>query len=176
MTSPTPDQKPSRWFPGVSPANVPPRPALKVAALSGLGGFLAIAAVAGLTSGLSLPLILGSFGASCMILFGLPDSPLAQPRNTIFGHVICSFMGLLFLTLFPDFWWSLPMAVGLSMAAMMLTRTVHPPAVSNPVIVFLTKPAWEFLFMPTLAGAVVLVLVAYVYNNLVRKIHYPRYW
>jgi CBS-domain-containing membrane protein len=62
------------------------------------------------------------------------------------------------------------------MATMMLTRTVHPPSVSNPVIVFLTKPAWDFLFMPTFAGAVVLVLVAYFYNNLVRKIQYPRYW
>ena len=176
MTMTNEVKKTLRLFPGVNQANVPPRPTIKVAALSGLGGFFAIAAVAGLSNGLALPLILGSFGASCMILFGLPDSPLAQPRNTIFGHLICSFMGLFFLSLFPDFWWSLPMAVGLSMATMMVTRTVHPPAVSNPVIVFLTKPAWGFLFMPTLAGAVILVLVAYLYNNFVRKIHYPRYW
>lgn len=163
-------------FPAVDQANIPARPSLKVSVLAGLGGFLAITAITALANGLSLPLILGSFGASCMILFGLPDSPLAQPRNTVFGHLICSFMGLFFLTFFADFWWALPTAVGCSMAAMMLTRTVHPPAVSNPVIVFLIGPDWSFLLMPTFAGAVVLVLVAFFYNNFVRKIPYPRYW
>lgn len=175
MTQEVADKK-RRMFPGVDKANIPARPTLRIAFLSGLGGFLAIAVLDTLARTQSIPLILGSFGASCMILFGLPDSPLAQPRNTIFGHLICSFMGLLFLTFFPDYWWALPAAVGASMMTMMLTRTVHPPAVSNPVIVFISKPAWIFLFTPTFAGAVVLVIVAYLYNNYVRKIHYPRYW
>ena len=166
----------SRIFPGVNKANIPPRPTLRIALLAGIGGFLAITVLDTLTRTQSIPLILGSFGASCMILFGLPDSPLAQPRNTIFGHLICSFMGLFFLTFFPDYWWALPTAVGCSMVMMMLTRTVHPPAVSNPVIVFISRPDWLFLLTPTFAGAVVLVIVAYLYNNHVRKIHYPRYW
>lgn len=166
----------SSLFPGVDQGNIPPRPTLKIATLSGLGGFLAIAVVNGLAGMSSLPLVLGSFGASCMILFGIPDSPLAQPRNTVLGHFICSFMGLLFISFCSDFWWALPAAVGTSMALMMLTRTVHPPAVSNPVIVFLTAPSWNFLFMPTLAGAILLVIVAYLYNNFIRKIQYPRYW
>ena len=52
------------------------------------------------------------------------------------------------------------MAVGTAIALMMLTRTVHPPAGSNPVIVFLGQPGWGFLLFPTLIGALVVVAVA----------------
>jgi CBS-domain-containing membrane protein len=68
------------------------------------------------------------------------------------------------------------LAVGTAIALMMATRTVHPPAGSNPVIVFLAQPGWSFLVFPTLAGALVLVLVALVYNNAVRAGRYPKYW
>lgn len=176
MHSPTNSAKPSRFFPGVNKANIPARPSLRIALLAGIGGFLAITVLDTLARTQSIPLILGSFGASCMILFGLPDSPLAQPRNTIIGHSICTFIGLLFLNCFGDFWWAMPAAVSTAMILLMLTRTVHPPALSNPVIVFISKPGWMFLLTPTFAGAVVLVIVAYLYNNHVRKVHYPRYW
>jgi CBS-domain-containing membrane protein len=59
---------------------------------------------------------------------------------------------------------------------MMLTRTVHPPAGSNPVIVFLAQPSWDFLYLPTLSGAVIIVLIALIYNNVSRKENYPTYW
>jgi CBS-domain-containing membrane protein len=73
-------------------------------------------------------------------------------------------------------WWSVAIAVGTAIAVMMLTRTVHPPAGSNPVIVFLGNPSWSFLLFPTLIGAVVIVLVALVYNNLSREARWPKYW
>lgn len=59
---------------------------------------------------------------------------------------------------------------------MMLTRTVHPPAGSNPVIIFLTLPGWDFLLYPTLTGALMLVVVALTFNNSVRSTNYPKYW
>lgn len=68
------------------------------------------------------------------------------------------------------------MAVGTAIALMMLTRTVHPPAGSNPVIVFLGQPGWGFLLFPTLIGALVVVAVALVYNNTTRTERYPKYW
>jgi CBS-domain-containing membrane protein len=63
-----------------------------------------------------------------------------------------------------------------AIAVMMATRTVHPPAGSNPVIVFLGHAGWNFLLFPVLSGAVLLVLVAWVYNNATRKSRYPQYW
>jgi len=157
-------------------AALPPQPPLKAVALAWLGGFLAIAAVALLTDALSVALVLGSFGATCVLVFGYPDVPFSQPRNVIGGHALSSFTGLLFLTVFGAHWWAVALAAGTAIALMMLTRTVHPPAGSNPVIVFLTQPAWSFLLFPTLVGALVVVVVALLYNNATRTARYPKYW
>ncbi len=157
-------------------AALPPRPTFKSAALAWVGGFLAIASVALLTDHLATALVLGSFGASCVLVFGFPDVPFAQPRNVVVGHFLSSLIGLVFLWFFGPHWWSVAPAVGTAIAVMMLTRTVHPPAGSNPVIVYLAQPDWWFLLFPTLAGALVLVAVALVYNNATRESAYPKYW
>ena len=157
-------------------APLPPKPSTKAVALAWLGGFLAIAAVASLNDFLSVALVLGSFGASCVLVFGYPDVPFSQPRNVVAGHFISSLVGLVFLFSFGPHWWSVALAVGTAIALMMLTRTVHPPAGSNPVIVFLMQPSWGFLLFPTLVGALVLVAVALVYNNATRDAKYPKYW
>ena len=156
--------------------DLPPKPVGKHVAVAWLGGFLAIAAVAELTHALSEAMILGSFGASCVLIFGYPDVPFSQPRNVIAGHVLSSAVGVLFLKVFGPGWWSVAMAAGTAIALMMVTRTVHPPAGSNPVIVFLSQPGWNFILFPTLAGALVLVLVALIYNNVTRAGRYPKYW
>ncbi|MDR0529117.1 MAG: HPP family protein [Zoogloeaceae bacterium] len=140
------------------------------------GGALAIAAVAYLAETSGYSLVLGSFGASCVLLFGFPDAPFSQPRNVIGGHFLASLIGLLFLSAFGASWWSAALAAGTAIAGMMLTRAVHPPAGSNPVIVMLSAPAWDFLLTPTLAGTILLVIVALIFNNLARKKAYPRYW
>lgn len=155
---------------------LPPKASNKAIALAWLGGFLAISAIAGLMESTALPLVLGSFGASCVLVFGYPDVPFSQPRNVILGHVLSSLSGLVFLMLFGPHWWSVAMAVGTAIAVMMATRTVHPPAGSNPVIIYLLHPGWGFLLMPTLLGAIILVLVALVYNNATRETNYPKYW
>lgn len=157
-------------------AALPPQPSFKSAALAWGGGFLAIASVALLTNQLAVMLVLGSFGASCVLVFGFPDVPFAQPRNVIVGHFLSSLIGLAFLIAFGPHWWSVAPAVGTAIAVMMLTRTVHPPAGSNPVIVYLMQPGWGFLIFPTLVGALVVIAVALIYNNATREARYPKYW
>lgn len=157
-------------------APLPPRPAWSAIALAWLGGFLAIAAVALLRQGLAQPFVLGSFGATCVLAFGYPDVPFSQPRNIVLGHTLSTATGLVFLSLFGPQWWALAAAAGTAIALMMATGTVHPPAGSNPVIVFLLQPGWGFLLLPTLLGAIVVTLVALFYNNAVRAGRYPRYW
>jgi CBS-domain-containing membrane protein len=141
-----------------------------------LGGFLAISAVALLSNTFSIALVLGSFGASCVLIFGFPDVPFSQPRSVLGGHFFSSFIGLVCLTLFGATWWSVAIAVGTAISVMMLTQTSHPPAGSNPVIIYLTKPAWSFLLFPTVFGAIVLIFVALLYNNFTRESKYPKYW
>ena len=155
---------------------LPARSTFKAAAFAWLGGFLAIAAMAGIGDLLSVALVLGSFGASCVLVFAYPDVPFSQPRNIVAGHFLSSAIGLGFLSAFGPQAWAMAAAVGTAIAVMMLTRTVHPPAGSNPVIVFLIQPSWSFLWFPTLAGALLLVAVAIIYNNATRKTNYPKYW
>jgi CBS-domain-containing membrane protein len=143
-------------------AALPPQPSFKSAALAWVGGFLAIASVALLTNQFAVMLVLGSFGASCVLVFGFPDVPFAQPRNVIVGHFLSSLIGLAFLTAFGPHWWSVAPAVGTAIAVMMLTRTVHP--------------RWSFLLFPTLVGALVVIAVALIYNNATREARYPKYW
>ena len=157
-------------------AALPPRAGNKAVLLAFLGGFLAIAIIALLAQSLQVALVLGSFGASCVLVFGYPDVPFSQPRNVIAGHVLSTLIGLALVHGCGAHWWSVALAVGGAIAVMMITRTVHPPAGSNPVIVFLMQPGWDFALFPTLSGAVVLVLVALLYHNLTREARWPKYW
>jgi CBS-domain-containing membrane protein len=140
------------------------------------GGFIAIALIGFLTQSLAHPLILGSFGASCVLLFGFPKSPFSQPRNVIAGHFLSTLIGLLFFHIIGDMWWSMALALATALAVMLATNTVHPPAGSNPIIVFLLGAPWTFLITPTLIGAVILVIVALFYLNLKKSLVYPSYW
>ena len=155
---------------------LPPRAPWRAIGLGALGGLIAIGLVAGLTTGLEQLLILGSFGASCVLVFGVPDVPFSQPRNVIAGHFISTLIGLTAVEIFGHHWWAPAVGVAGAIAAMMTTRTVHPPAGSNPVIVYLGAVGWKFLWLPTLLGAVILVAVALVYNNMTRPGRYPAYW
>jgi CBS-domain-containing membrane protein len=155
---------------------LPPRASFKQIGLAGMGGAVAIGTVAGLATVSQQPLVLGSFGASCVLLFGFPESPFSQPRNVVFGHVLSSLVGLLAQKFLGAHWWTVALAAGSALALMMLTRTVHPPAGSNPVIVHLAQPDWSFLLLPTAAGALLLVLIAAVYLNTTQKNAYPKYW
>jgi CBS-domain-containing membrane protein len=154
----------------------PPRPSLRQIATAFIGALIGVSIITLATTVAHLPLILGSFGASCFILFGFPDSSFAQPRNVIGGHFLASLTGLVFLSLCGTSWWSMSVAVATSIALMQAMRAAHPPAASNPIIVMLTAPVWSFLFVPTLAGSCALVLAAIVYHNTVGRRNYPKYW
>lgn len=155
---------------------LPPRLPTSNILLAGAGVALAIGAVGALAAWTHQPLLLGSLGASCVFLFGLPEAPFSQPRNVIAGHVLCSLVGLIFLKTFGPEVWALALALGVSVVLMFATRTVHAPAGSNSVIIFLTQPGWSFLLTPTLIGAVAVVLIALLFNNAAHPGRYPLYW
>ena len=119
-----------------SPAVIPPRPALKELSFISIGAFLAASVVGFLAYYTNEPIIMGSFGASIFVLFVLPDSPFAQPRNVIIGHFITTLVGLIFYHLVSSDWWSMAFALAFAIAAMQFLRVPHPPAGSNPFIVF----------------------------------------
>ncbi len=68
------------------------------------------------------------------------------------------------------------MAVATSIAVMQYTRTLHPPAGADPIVVILTHASWGFILVPVLAGAVILVICGVIKNNLSKERAYPKYW
>ena len=162
-------------FKGLS-TSLPPSPPLSQVGFIWFGAFLAATVVGSLAYYTKQPLVLGSFGASIFVLFILPDTPFAQPRNVIGGHFVSTLTGLVFLHFVSPDWWSMALSLATALSVMQLLRVPHPPAGSNPFIVFLVGANWEFLLTPTLIGAILLVLVALFYNNISKDRSYPKYW
>ncbi|MUG96303.1 HPP family protein [Scytonema sp. UIC 10036] len=140
------------------------------------GSFIGIAATAYLSVKTNSPLLMAPFGATSVLIFGIPDSPLAQPRNVIGGNLVAALVSLTILHLFGSEPWAMGMAVATAIGMMQLTATLHPPSGAVALVVMMTKPSWQFLFIPALEGSIILVLCAVVFNNLAQERTYPKYW
>lgn len=141
------------------------------------GGMLSISILAFLAGFYRVPLITAPFGATCVLLYALPESPLAQPRSVIGGHLLSTFIGLAVFQLLGPGFWEMELAVGLTIGLMQFTRTVHAPAGADPIVVFLAGGlSWSFLFTPVFIGSVALVAIAYVVNNTGTAKKWPKYW
>jgi CBS-domain-containing membrane protein len=154
---------------------VPARMPFTRGLLACLGIFIAIGCLGYCTFDLAILLALGSFGSTSILLFCFPENDFSQPRSIIGGHVMSTAVGLAAVYLCGKQWWAMGAAVSVAAALMMVTNTIHPPAGSNPLIVFLSLPSWDFLIFPTFTGAVLLVLVGLAYHRACQR-PYPRYW
>ncbi|WP_020180402.1 HPP family protein [Methylopila sp. M107] len=141
----------------------------RAAAVAGLGGFIVIFLLAELSQMSGAALLIAPFGASCVLVFGLPQSPLAQPRNVIGGHLVSATVGLVAFALLGATPLAFGLGVGAAIAAMLVTRTTHPPAGADPIVVILAGASWPFLFAPVLVGAVAIVLGGIVFHRLLGR-------
>ncbi|MGB5301207.1 MAG: HPP family protein [Thiogranum sp.] len=146
---------------------------LAVVLKAGIGGLLAIAAVAWLSTVSGNPLLMAPFGATCVLLYSVPNSPLSQPANVIGGHLVSTAIGLLLHMFLPVEWWSLGLAVGLAIAAMAVLRVTHPPAGADPLVVFFDNPGWAFLGLPVALGSLALIVIAWLFHRLPPHVVYP---
>ena len=156
-------------------SSAPMRPPVRSMMVAGIGAFVAITVLLYLQAASQLTWLMASFGASCLIVFALPDSPLAQPRNVIGGHVLSAATGIAMAHFVGVTPMSMALAVALAIVLMLWTRTPHPPAGANPIIVMMMGSSWSFLLFPVLFGAVVLVGVACAMHKLNHQT-YPKYW
>ncbi len=145
------------------------RKAIATAIVAGVGGTIAIASLSILGEILTLPLLLAPFGASCVLVFGVPASPFARPRNVIGGYLVSALMGLGAVALLGTATAGMAVGVGLAIAAMMITETIHPPAGAVPIVVAFTHPGLSFLIAPVGAGAALIVLIGILYRRAVEK-------
>ena len=128
--------------------------------------------------------IVGSFGASAVLIYGAPQAEFSQPKNLLGGHIISAFIGVSLYRYVPfdvDILGAL--AVSLSIVAMHFTTTLHPPGGATALIAVISSAqvhslGYLFVVTPIATGAIILLFVALVVNNLSSnpKRHYPRYW
>jgi CBS-domain-containing membrane protein len=112
------------------------------------------------------PFILASLGGTSVFLFGLTRAPAAQPRALFGGHLGGAVIGIACFQFLGDSLGVYALAVTLCLGTMLLTRTVHPPAGANPVLMISAHAGWAALWQPVLLGVLVLVLVAVVWSRL----------
>lgn len=141
--------------------------------LSGTAAILAIVLIARMSGH---PLLIGSFGASAVLLFGAAESPLAQPRNLVGGHLVSASIAVTVVHLIGTGPLAISLAVGFSILFMYLTRTIHPPGGSTAFIGVQGHAGPYFIIDPVLSGALILLLVALFTNNVVHHRQYPRHW
>ncbi len=158
------------WLSRFVPAPLAVGPAERIrAALGAVAGI----ALAGWLSrlfvdvgGLQSAWLVAPLGASAVLVFAVPASPLAQPWSVVAGNTVSALVGIAcvrWLGLNP---WSAGLAVGLAIAAMMALRCLHPPGGAAALLVVLTGVTDpKFAVFPVLINAVLLVAVALVYNT-----------
>lgn len=165
---------------------VPPRASVGEMAAAWLGSCIAIGFIAllerSVTGDGGFPLLIGSFGASAVLAFGAAKSPLAQPRNMVGGHFLSALVGVASAMLIPDITWlAASFAVPTAIVVMLLSKTLHPPGGATALIAVtggegIRQLGWTYAFVPCLFGALILLGVALVVNNIPRHQRWPLFW
>jgi len=129
----------------------------------------------------------GPFGASAVLIYGAPMAEFSQPRNLLLGHLVSALVGVTAWTFLPEIDGSpafqAAAAVSLSIFGMHMLRCLHPPGGATALIAVIGNDrvhalGYKYALTPILAGAMILLMVAILVNNLSSnpKRHYPVYW
>ncbi len=117
--------------------------------------------------------LMASLGASALLVFALPGSPMAQPWAVIAGNTISAFIGILMYRLIPEPLIAMPIAASLSILGMFILRCLHPPAAAVALIVALGHVThFRYALFPVMVDSILLVIAGAVYSNLTGK-SYP---
>ena len=177
------------WFRMRPEGECPPRKPIRKILWSGLGAFLGILLLAGLEEAWRAGdrgalFLIAPLGASAVLVFGAPLADFSQPRNLIGGHMLSDIVGVTTHLAWPHHMvWASAIAVSSAIVAMHLTRTLHPPGGATALIAVIgSEPikslGYWYVLSPVLTGAVILLLMALIVNNLSSnpRRHYPVYW
>lgn len=152
--------------------------------LTFLGSFIGIALIGYLNS-ISFSIsdnlfLIGSFGASSVLIYGVVDSPLAQPRNLIGGHLIGAVIGVtIHLALPQHVWFTSALSVACTIVVMQVTKCVHPPGGATALLpnigsAHIQRLGYLYVISPVLTGVIILLAVALIINNITSHRKYPR--
>ena len=156
--------------------HLPPKPHLKTVAYAWVGAVLAITILAAIAQSTHLIWILGSFGASAVLVFGMPHTTFSQPRSIIGSYLISAICSVVGFYIAGHHLLVLALITGTVVALMMLSRTLHPPAGSAPIVAYILQPDSYLFLVASLGGATSMVLLALMYHKTIKHHDYPIYW
>lgn len=164
----------------------PPKVGVSEILWSWIGAFAGITPVALLNytffAGNDFVYIIGSFGASAVLIYGAIRSPLAQPRNLVGGHLLSAFIGVASWQLFAPFpWFAAAFSVATAIAVMHATQTLHPPGGATALIAVIGSEkihalGFMYLLFPVGLGVLIMLIVALITNNMAKTRKYPEFW
>jgi len=138
-------------------------------ALVGLLVVFTIAKLLGELTGIS-EWLMASLGASALLVFALPGSPMAQPWAVICGNTVSAVIGISIFLMFPEPLVAMPIAASLSILGMFMLRCLHPPAAAVALIVVLGQVAhYRYALFPVMVDSILLVIAGAIYSNLTGK-------
>jgi len=142
-----------------------------------IGAVIAMGLALAVAGPIKAPFLLASLGGSTVFLFGLTRAPAAQPRALFGGHLGAAVAGIACYQIFGDALWVYVLASVLAMAFMLVTRSVHPPAGANAMLLVHGHASWAALWQPVLLGVATLAAVAVVWSRLYPGlVRYPAVW
>jgi CBS-domain-containing membrane protein len=153
---------------------------------SWVGAFIGISLVGIINghvfAGTDLTLVIGSFGASAVLIYGAVRSPLAQPRNLLGGHLLSAIIGVAsYQALHNHLWLAAAVAVATAIAVMHVTKTLHPPGGATALIAVIGGESihavgYWYVLVPAGLGAAIMLIVALLVNNIPKSRRYPEFW
>lgn len=165
------------WLRRLSPASltIPTKEQWRIIAGAALGilltGWLSQWLAPATTAWLIAPV-----GASAVLVFGVPSSPLAQPWSVVGGNTLSALVGTACALLIPDTSLAAALAVSLAIGTMLLARCLHPPGGAAALLVVLSHhPSWSFVAFPVFFNSLLLVVVGTVFNSLTGRAYPHRH-
>jgi CBS domain-containing membrane protein len=151
-------------------------------AISTLGAFLGLllaSSISHIALGEINPWFIAPMGASAVLLFAVPASPLAQPWSILGGNLIAGIVGVTAAHLFSNVSMAFSIAVAVSIMLMLACRCLHPPSGAVAMTAILggsavTKLGYQFVIWPVMINSLLMLILALVFNNLMGR-RYPHH-
>ena len=124
-----------------------------------IGTMLGIGILSFLSMEYNAPVLVASFGATAVLIYGIPESPLARPKNVFFGHMISAFVGVACSMILGCSWYSMAIAVTIAIILMTITGTLHPPGGATALICVMYSASLSFILSPILVGVITMMMM-----------------
>jgi CBS domain-containing membrane protein len=148
-------------------------------AMAAFAAILLIGYISGFfVNGVGLPVLVASLGASAVLLFAIPHSPMSQPWSVLGGNVISALIGVTCAKYIPELFVAAAISVSLSLLIMQVLRCLHPPGGAMALLPLLGDASvhelgYRFVLQPVAINILILLTAGLVINNLLPGRRYP---